>query len=71
MATTAQQMLDFYTDAEVAVLKGQSVRLGERHLTLADLEQIREGRREWQATVNREARRGSAGYATADFGGTT
>jgi hypothetical protein len=55
----------------VAVLKGQSVRHGERQLTRADLAEIRQGRREWQGIVNAEARRGSARYATADFGGIT
>ena len=71
MAQTSQQMLDFYIAAEVAVLKGQSVRHGERQLTRADLAEIRQGRREWQGIVNAEARRGSARYATADFGGIT
>ena len=68
---TAQEMLTFYTDAEIAVLKGQRVRFGERDLTRADLEQIRAGRREWQMRVDAEGRRGRAGWATADFGGTT
>lgn len=68
---TAQEMLDFYTDAEIAVLKGQRVRFGERDLTLADLEQIRAGRKEWQRAVNTQSRSGSARYATADFGGCT
>ncbi|KAF1697981.1 primosomal replication protein PriB/PriC domain protein [Pseudoxanthomonas jiangsuensis] len=68
---TAQEMLDLYTQAEAAVLAGQSVRMGDRQLTRADLEQIRAGRREWQARVDAEARRGRAGWANADFGGTT
>lgn len=69
--TTAQEMVDFYTTAEIAVLGGQTVRFGERTLTRADLEQIRAGRREWQARLDAESRRGRAGWATADFGGTT
>lgn len=70
--TTAQEMLDFYTAAELAVLKGQSVKFGERQLTRADLSEIRKGRQEWQATVDRDSLRGRrAGWATADFGGTT
>lgn len=68
---SAQDMLDFYTDAEIAVLKGQRVRFGERDLTRADLEQIRAGRREWQRIVNAQSGSGSARYATADFGGVT
>jgi len=50
--TTAQNMLQFYIDAETAVLKGQTVRHGERLLTRADLEQIRAGRQEWQGIVD-------------------
>lgn len=68
---TAQEMLAFYTDAEIAVLKGQRVRFGERDLTRADLAEIRAGRREWQLRVDAEGRRGRSGWATADFGGTT
>ena len=68
---TAQEMVEFDTTAEQRVLQGQRVRHGERDLTLADLEQIRAGRREWQARVDAEARRGRAGWANADFGGTT
>lgn len=72
--TTAQQMLDHYAQAEIAVLKGQSVRFGERQLTRADLAEIRKGRAEWQAVVDRQANGGRqrrAGWATADFGGAT
>ncbi len=71
MAQTSQEMLDFYISAEVAVLQGQSVRFGERQLTRADLKEIREGRREWQAIVTAALNRGSARYATANFGGVT
>ena len=68
---TAQEMVQFYTDAEIAVLKGQRVRFGERDLTRADLAEIRDGRREWQRICNAESGSGSARYATADFGGVT
>ena len=68
---TAQEMVEFYTQAEQRVLQGQRVRHGDRDLTLADLEQIRAGRREWQARADAEARRGRAGWANADFGGVT
>lgn len=70
---TAQEMLDFYIDAEVAVLGGQTVRIGDRQLTRADLAVIRAGRKEWQAVVLRgtavAGRR--ARWANADFGGVT
>lgn len=69
---TAQEMLDFYLQAEQSVLQGQTVRYGERLLTRADLAEIRKGRQEWQALLDREAagpRR--ARFAIADFGGRT
>ncbi|PBJ83717.1 primosomal replication protein PriB/PriC domain protein [Lysobacteraceae bacterium NML93-0399] len=68
---TAREMLDLYTTAEANVLKGQRVRFGDRELTRANLEEIRAGRREWQARVDAEARRGRSGWAVADFGGMT
>lgn len=68
---TAQDMLQHYIDAEIAVLKGQRFRQGDRELTRADLEEIRAGRREWQARVDSESRRGGGMCAFADFGGTT
>ncbi|MGH8038936.1 MAG: primosomal replication protein PriB/PriC domain protein [Pseudomonas sp.] len=69
---TAQQMLDLYIQAESAVLLGQSVRFGERQLTRADLAEIRNGRKEWQAAVDRAANgRRRARWANADFGGVT
>lgn len=69
--TTASEMLEFYVQAELSVLRGQRVRFGDRELTRADLAEIRAGRREWQCRVDAEARRGRGGWAVADFGGTT
>ncbi len=68
---TAQEMLDGYTQAELAVLAGQSFRLGDRMLTRADLSEIRTGRREWQARVDAESGRRRSRFAQADFGGWT
>jgi hypothetical protein len=61
MATyTAQQMLGFYMEAEVALLQGKSVRFNDgnvdRMLTREDLEWIQKGRREWEARVSAAAR---------------
>lgn len=69
---TAQEMLDLYLQAELAVLNGQSFRMGERQLTRANLVEIQNGRREWQTVVDRQvtARRGTR-WANADFGGVT
>ena len=64
-------MLNLYIEAEIAVLGGQSFRMGERQLTRADLERIQAGRREWEAKVEAQVRRGRARFANADFGGVT
>lgn len=70
MTTTAQQMLDKYIEAEQAVLDGRSVTMGGRTLTMVDLNQIREGRQEWERRVNAErisAQGGNPGYSLAIF----
>lgn len=64
--STATEMLQRYLDAEASVLKGQSVRMGERMLTKADLAEIQAGRREWETKVARETSRGG-GFKAADF----
>lgn len=65
---TAAEMVQAYTDAEMSVLRGQSVRMGDRILTRADLAEIRAGRREWQAAAAREAGGGGV-FKAADFRG--
>lgn len=64
--TTATDMVAFYTAAEAKVLKGQTIRHGDRQLTLANLQEIRDGRREWEARVARESGSGG-GFKAADF----
>ena len=49
----AQALLAAYKAAELAVLTGQSYRIGSRELTRADLNQIRQGKKEAQADVDR------------------
>lgn len=51
--TQAQTMLAAYIAAEQAVLTGQSYTIGQRSLTRANLSEIRKGRNDWQAAVNR------------------
>lgn len=51
--TVAQDMLDQYIAAEQALLLGKSTRMGEKWLEFADLDQVRKGRQEWEATVQR------------------
>lgn len=52
-------MLDKYLAAEQAVLEGQRVRFNDgsidQELTMADLDFIQRGRREWQAKVTTQA----------------
>lgn len=69
--STATEMRDAYLAAELAVLAGQSYRLGERQLTLANLPEIQAGRAEWERRVAAEAAsaRGDCGFAVADFAG--
>lgn len=68
--TQAQQMVDRYIEAEMAVLDGKAVQFGGRTLTMENLSQIREGRKEWERRVSTEslrARGGNAGYSLAEM----
>ena len=68
--TQAKQMLEKYLEAETAVLEGRSVTFGGRTLTMADLNQIRDDRKEWERRVAAEAAAAGgcrAGYALATF----
>ena len=70
MAVTAQQMVDRYIEAEQAVLEGRSVQFGGRTLTMENLGQIREGRKEWERRAAVEAqnkRGGGRGYSLAEM----
>jgi hypothetical protein len=68
--STASDRLQLYLDAEAAVLKGQSVQLGERRVQLADLAEIRKAitllRRE-VAAENAAAAGKTGRFAVADF----
>lgn len=68
--TQAQQMVERYIDAEMAVLDGKSVQFGGRTLTMENLGQIREGRKEWERRASIEvirARGGNSGYSLAEM----
>ncbi len=47
----AKNILERYLEAELAVLDGRSVTFGSRVLTMADLDEIRAGRQEWERKV--------------------
>lgn len=69
-----QARLDAYKAAELKVLSGQSIRFGERQLTLADLAEIRKAIAALEAKLAAEtAGTGSSGgslrYKTAVFCG--
>jgi hypothetical protein len=70
--SAATEALAAYRAAELAVLKGQSVQLGERRVQLADLAEIRKGIAHYEAVVAAETARAAgrrSGHALADFGG--
>lgn len=71
--STANDMLQVYLDAELAVLRGLSFRMADGSmLTRANLPEIQAGRREWERRVAGE-QAASAGrddrFAVADFVG--
>lgn len=74
--TTATDMLSKYIAAETAILAGQIVHFrneagGQRTLTLANLAEVQQGRRDWELRVNAESRIAAGGtsprYQTPDF----
>lgn len=65
--TQAQNMLQRYLTAEQEVLEGRTVSFGGRTLSMADLDEIRVGRQEWERKVKRLSGGSSAGYKQATF----
>ena len=61
MSYTAQQMLDFYIQAERDVLEGRTVTQNGRTLTMVDLPAIRQGRQDWERKLALERSRGASG----------
>lgn len=61
MSYTAQQMVDFYIQAERDVLDGRTVTQGNRTLTMVNLPEIRQGRQEWERRLAVERSRGASG----------
>lgn len=68
-----QARLDAYKAAEIAVLKGQTIRFGERQLDLADLAEIRKAIKDLTQQVQAESGLPSSGsslrFKTAVFCG--
>jgi hypothetical protein len=58
MATpTAQEMLDKYMEAELALLEGKSITWNGKTYTRENLDEIQRGRREWEQRVSRQSAR--------------
>lgn len=62
--TPAQQMLQKYLEAEMAVLDGRTVTFNGRTLTMDNIEDIRVGRREWERRVATEQARAAGRNST-------
>ena len=62
MTTATQTMVERYIEAELAVLDGKAVTMNGKTLTMVDLPAIREGRREWEARLERERGGGRPGF---------
>lgn len=65
--STASDLLAKYLAAEMAILDGQSFRMGERILTMADLDVVRRERASLERRVQGETNGSSARYQVADF----
>ena len=66
----AQLMVERYIEAKMAVLDGKAIQFGGRTLTMENLSQIREGRKEWERRASAEsvrARGGNSGYSLAEM----
>jgi len=67
MATTAQQMVDYYTEAEIAALEGRMFMFNGRQVMSQDLTQIRSGRKEWERKLAAEKASSSGGHPGIAF----
>jgi len=72
--STATEMLAKYLAAETAVLEGKDVSFGDRRLSMANLPEIIDGRKEWErrvaeesARVNKTQRIGGLTMSVANF----
>lgn len=68
--TIAEQMVEKYHEAELAVLEGKAVQFGGRTLTMENLSQIRAGRKEWEQRLANERARAAGrnnGYSLAEM----
>ena len=66
---TNAELLQLYIDAEARILKGQSVRFGDRQLAMPELAEVRRERARLQAVVDRELSGGRSRFGQANFSG--
>lgn len=66
-----QNMVDRYTEAELAVLQGKSITFNGQQMTMENLSEIRKGRQEWErklaSVTAATAGRSSGGFKLARF----
>lgn len=66
-----QNIVDRYTEAELAVLQGKSITFNGQQMTMENLSEIRKGRQEWErklaSATAATAGRCSGGYKLARF----
>ncbi|WP_284973971.1 hypothetical protein [Atlantibacter hermannii] len=66
-----QNMVDRYTEAELAVLQGKSITFNGQQMTMENLSEIRKGRQEWErklaSATAAASGRCSGGYKLARF----
>ncbi|MDY0965419.1 hypothetical protein [Massilia sp. CFBP9026] len=73
--TTAATIVSEYVRAEIAVLAGKTITFQGRSMGMENLQEIRAGRREWEARVAQEKRAasgrpsiGGMSFSVASFG---
>ncbi|ADO48121.1 hypothetical protein [[Enterobacter] lignolyticus] len=64
-----ETMIQRYTEAEMAVLDGKTIRFNGQEMTMENLSEIRKGRQEWEGRLSSllNRRRGRPGYRLARF----
>lgn len=64
-----EAMIQRYTEAEMAVLDGKTIRFNGQEMTMENLSEIRKGRQEWERRLSSliSHRRGRPGYRLARF----
>ncbi|KFD23964.1 hypothetical protein [Yokenella regensburgei] len=64
-----ETMIQHYSQAEMAVLEGKSVRFNGQEMTMENLSEIRKGRQEWERRLSTlsQKKQGRPGYRLARF----